>query len=236
MNGLPVSQLQEKVKTYAIHQLKLKFSFIKNYTYIICDIYSKEAAVLDPAWDIETITTKLLMLGVYPTKILLTHSHFDHVNLVEPLIQRFNSQVYMSLKEIEFYKYQCTNLNPVKHFDTIKLGQTNITALLTSGHTVGSMSFLLSDSLFTGDTIFIEGCGICTSIGGCPEEMFNSIQMIKKIVSPEVCVYPGHSYGKEPGYPLKYLMQENIYFLFERKEKFVEFRMRKQKNGLFNFQ
>lgn len=38
----------EKVKTHAIHQLRLKFSFMINYAYIIVDTSSKEAAIIDP--------------------------------------------------------------------------------------------------------------------------------------------------------------------------------------------
>lgn len=230
------SQLRNKEETHVVHQLKLKFSFIRNYTYIIVDTSSKIAAIVDPAWEFDKITSVLHTLGIYPTKILLTHSHFDHVNLVKPLVQIFNSQVYMSLKEIDFYKFRCKNLNPIQHFDAIKLGQTNIAALFTPGHTVGSVSYLLTDSLFTGDTIFIEGCGICNTYGGCPEQMFSSIQMIKEKVNPDVNVYPGHSFGKKPGYPIKYLMKENIYFLIDRKEIFVDFRMRKHQTNMFNFQ
>ena len=221
-------------ETYEIHILKTGFLSFKNYIYIIVDTYSMEAAIIDPAWDLEKIITVLNTLGVHPTKILLTHSHFDHVNLVESLVQRFNSQVYMSLDEISFYKVQYKNLNPIQHFDVIKLGQTNITTLLTPGHTVGSVSFLLSRSLFTGDTIFFEGCGICNTKGA--EQMFNSIQMIKKMVAPDVRVYPGHSFGKEPGEPIKHLAKENIYFSIEQKEIFVNFRTRKNQKNLFNFQ
>jgi len=235
MNTLITSQLQKKEKTYSVHQLKMKSSYIFNYTYIIIDTTSNEAAIIDPAWDIETIYAKLDTLGVYPTTILLTHSHFDHVNVVEPLVQRFDSKVYMSLKEIEFYKFRCKNLNSTQHFDIIKLGKTDIVVLLTPGHTVGSTSFLLSGSLFTGDFIFIEGCGICNTRGGCPEQMFDSIQMIKGTVASDVCVYPGHSFGKEPGYPIRYLMEENIYFLIDQKQLFINFRMRKKQKYLLNF-
>jgi hydroxyacylglutathione hydrolase len=220
-------------ETYELHILKASFLNFKNYIYIIVDSSSMEAAIVDPAWDLKNIITVLETLGVHLTTILLTHSHFDHVNLVESLVQRFNSQVYMSLNEISFYKFQCKNLNPIQHFDVINLGKTNITTLLTPGHTAGSVSFLLSRSLFTGDTIFIEGCGICNAKGA--EQMFNSIQMIKKMVAPDVRVYPGHSFGKEPGNTIRYLAKENIYFLIDRKEMFVNFRTRKGQKNLFGF-
>lgn len=229
------SHLQNKEKSYSIHQLKLSFSFIINYTYIIVDISTREAAIVDPAWDIETIDEMLSMTGARLTTILITHSHFDHVNLVEPLIRKFDSQAYMSLKEIEFYQFRCKNLNPLQHHDIIQLGKTEIATLLTPGHTAGSTSFFLSGSLFTGDFIFIEGCGICNTMGGCPEKMFDSIQMIKETVASDVRVYPGHSFGNEPGYPIEYLLKKNIYFLINEKKLFINFRMRKNQTNIFNF-
>jgi glyoxylase-like metal-dependent hydrolase (beta-lactamase superfamily II) len=199
-------------------------------------IYPQEkppSSILPGTW--KQIDETLRITGARPTTILLTHSHFDHVNLIEPLIRKFDSQTYMSLKEIEFYKFRCKNLNPIQHNDIIQIGKTKITTLLTPGHTAGSTSFLLSGSLFTGDFIFIEGCGICNTEGGCPEKMFNSIQMIKETVASDVCVYPGHSYGRNPGFPIGYLMENNIYFSICEKKLFINFRMRRNQTNIFDF-
>lgn len=222
--------------TYFVKQLKVKFSFFKNYTYLIVDKVSKHAAIIDPAWEFETIVKTIEELNVRLTTILLTHSHVDHVNMVQPLLNRFNLQVFMSSEEIRFYNFTCERLNPVQNFDTIYLGQTPISCLLTPGHTFGGLSFLLSDSFFTGDTVFIEGCGICHAQGGSPEELFDSIQKIKRDVPSHVRIYPGHSFGKEPGYTLHHLMDENIYFQIGWKKQFVDFRMRKGPNHFFDFQ
>ncbi|SFJ70044.1 MBL fold metallo-hydrolase [Thermoflavimicrobium dichotomicum] len=213
--------------TYDLHQLKVSSAHFINYTYIIVDKTSGRAAIVDPAWELELILRKILGIGAKPEAILLTHSHYDHVNLVDPLVEQFDSQVFMSKKEIDYYHFRCQNLNPVEDFDTIQLGETSITSLLTPGHTAGGTCYQLSESLFTGDTVFIEGCGICDTIGGSPDQMFDSIQKIKRHSNPDVRIYPGHSYGLEPGYPLKYLLHNNIYFIFEKKEQFIAFRMRK---------
>jgi hydroxyacylglutathione hydrolase len=199
-------------------------------------IYPQEkppSSILPGTW--KQIDETLRITGARPTTILLTHSHFDHVNLIEPLIRKFDSQAYMSLKEIEFYKFRCKNLNPIQHNDIIQIGKTKITTLLTPGHTAGSTSFLLSGSLFTGDFIFIEGCGICNTEGGCPEKMFDSIQMIKETVASDVCVYPGHSYGRNPGFPIGYLMENKIYFSICEKNLFINFRMRRNQTNIFDF-
>ncbi len=228
-------QLAHGDTTYFIRQLKVSFSFIKNFTYIIVDKASKQAAIVDPAWEFGTVVETLDELGARLTTILLTHSHFDHVNMVRPLVKRFSPQVFMSAREIDFYNYRCGNLNSLEHLDAVDVGDTCISCLLTPGHTAGSACFLLSDSIFTGDTVFIEGCGTCNAGGGCPEKMFDSIQMLKEHVSPEVRVYPAHSFGKPPGYALSDLMKENIYFQIDKKNVFVDFRMRRSFRKFFDF-
>jgi len=223
------------MNNFQIHQLYLKSTFFKNYCYIILDTKTNLTAIIDPAWELETIEIFLKKINANLVTILLTHSHVDHVNLVNPLLKKYNPQVVMSVKEIDYYNFKCNNLNPIENGDSIKLGNTDIKCLLTPGHTVGSTCFLLPDSIFTGDTIFTEGCGICSEEGGNPEEMYYSIQMIKNNISPNVYVYPAHSFGKKPGYPLNYLLKENLYFQINKLEHFIAFRMRKEQKNIFTF-
>ncbi|HEX7057819.1 MAG TPA: MBL fold metallo-hydrolase [Bacilli bacterium] len=223
-------------KTYQLFQIKLSSSGFINYAYLIMDKATKEAAIVDPAWELSKITDLLRETGAKLTTILLTHSHNDHVNLVRPLAEKYGCQVYMSKKEIEYYRFSSPNLNAVNDQDVIQLGHTPITCIFTPGHTAGGICYQLSHSLFTGDTIFAEGCGMCDTEGGSPEEMYESIQRIKAHVNPDTCVYPGHSYGKEPGAPLRHLIANNIYFQFSRKDSFIRFRMRKNQKNLLRFQ
>lgn len=217
-----------------VHAIRtICFGFI-NYVYIIVDYETRKAAIVDPAWEFNKIVNKLESMEVELTTILLTHSHIDHVNLVNQLLSYTGSQVYMSRKEIETYKFRCKNLNKVDDSDIIELGQTSIFCLLTPGHTEGSMCYLTSDSMFTGDVIFIEGCGICNDKLSA-SKMYESIQRIKKEINEEILIYPGHCYSNAYGYPLKKVMKKNIYFQLEDKERFIEFRMRKGQKNYFNF-
>nr|WP_092069014.1 MBL fold metallo-hydrolase [Dendrosporobacter quercicolus]NSL47312.1 MBL fold metallo-hydrolase [Dendrosporobacter quercicolus DSM 1736]SDL84789.1 Glyoxylase, beta-lactamase superfamily II [Dendrosporobacter quercicolus] len=219
-----------------VYQLYLQSLSFKNYCYIIVDTATNLTAIIDPAWELDTIELALNKLNAKLVMILLTHSHPDHVDLVHPLLEKYQTQVVMSAKEINFYGFSCKNLTPIENNDFLKLGNTMIKCLLTPGHTAGSVCFLVSDSyLFTGDTIFIEGCGICNTDGGNAEEMYHSIQMIKKTVPPDILVYPAHSYGKKPGYPLSYLFKENIYFQINKLEHFIAFRMRKNQPNPLQF-
>lgn len=221
-------------RDYTVWKLKLGLSLI-NYSYIIIDEGSGEVAIVDPAWEPGKITAILNEFEARLTKILLTHSHVDHVNLVPALVRLYNPAVFMSGVEIDYYGFRCKNLNPAFHLERIELGKTPVDCLLTPGHTAGGMCYLLPHGIFTGDTVFTEGCGICSLPGGSPDDMFDSIQMIKKTVHPDTLVFPAHSYGREPGYPLSFLLEENIYFVMENRDMFISFRMRKNQKFMEAF-
>lgn len=223
-------------RSYELHPLKVEFLFMKNYAYILVDKATRQAAVVDPAWDLELLDGMLRSLEAELACILLTHSHHDHVNKVEPLLKLYPAaRAYMSVKEIDAYGFACRNLHPFEEGETIWLGETPISCMLTPGHTAGGACFRLADDLITGDTVFIEGCGVCDGAGGSPEQMHDSFQRIRKSTPPHVRVYPGHSYGKEPGMAFRDVLEHNIYFQIEQIEHFVRFRMRKNQGQLFNF-
>jgi Zn-dependent hydrolases, including glyoxylases len=190
---------------------------------------------MDPSWELEKIVRKLEELQVQLRAIFLTHSHFDHVNLVQPLTDLFDPEVYMSKKEIDDYQFRCSNLHDLYDQDEISFGGTRVKCLLTPGHTTGGMCYQWTDCLFTGDTIFSEGCGSCFSKGGSADQMYDSIQKIRTMMHLETRIYPGHSYGMVPGQTMKTLLNQNIYFQFKRKEDFVRFRMRENQGSLFDF-
>lgn len=222
--------------TYTVYQLKVqKFGFI-NYIYLIIDKRTRQTAIVDPSWNYTAVHNLLDQLNVNIDALLLTHSHIDHVYTTNILTQKYiNAKVYISDRECQFYKFSTNNLVNIHDGDLIRLGDTDITCILTPGHTKGSMCYLLQESLFTGDTIFAEGCGMCTGPGGNAHDMFHSIQKIKNKVEPYVQIYAGHSFGKHQGEILKEVVKNNIYFLIEDEDKFVEFRNRKGQNNLFKF-
>lgn len=222
--------------TYVIYQLKVKQFGFKNYIYLIIDKATNKTAIVDPSWNYYAVLNLLDKLNVKIDIILLTHSHIDHIYMTNILTNRYtNANVYMSDIECQYYGYSTGNLVRIHDGDVISLGETDVTCILTPGHTKGSMCYLLQESFFTGDTIFIEGCGMCTSPGGDAYDMYHSIQKIKNIVEPYVRIYSGHSYGKQQGETLKEVSKHNIYFQIDDAKRFVEFRNRKGQNGLHSF-
>jgi len=223
-------------QTYALYHIKDK-SKTKNNIYIIADHETKKAAVIDPATGFDEINELVKRFDLTLDAILITHVHRDHIGSVGDLIKRHNCNVYVSEKEASYYKYHCKNMHLFEDQELIHLGDTAIKCLLTPGHTAGSTCFLLKNTLFSGDTIFMEGCSICTSDGASAVDMFHSIEKIKRQVADSVLVYSGHTLGlgAEPGQSIAYLKKHNIYFNIDDEEFFVDFRMRKGQENLYDF-
>ena len=165
----------------------------------------------------------------------MTHSHYDHVNLVNDLTYIYQCNVYISKIESEFFGYRSPNLNLLNDLDIITVGNIHILAILTPGHTVGSMCYLTNHTLFTGDTIFNEGCGMCFGQGADPKSMFQTIQRLKSEIPDSVMVYAGHCFSREVGELFGFLKQNNVYFLIENEKEFIDFRMRSGQKHLFSF-
>jgi hydroxyacylglutathione hydrolase len=227
--------IYEAAAGYLVIPLRVSFLQMVNYSYIIIDQAAGLAAIVDPAWEIDAIVGMLDRYAVSLTAILLTHSHKDHVNLAEPLARRYDARVYMAEVEIEYYRFACMNLTGMKDGGSIQIGSTLITCLVTPGHTAGSACYLLPDCLFTGDTVFMEGCGKCTSAGSDPSQLFRSLQRIKSTLSPHIRIYPGHSFGFQPGWRLDELIPFNVYLQFVQEEAFIRFRMRKYQPKYYRF-
>ena len=83
--------------------------------------------------------------------------------------------------------------------------------------------------------MFIEGCGMCMSYTDGLNDMFQSLQRLKRDIPPTTFVYPGHCYGEQPGKIFQSVCENNVYFQFNTLEQFIRFRTRKGQRGLFNF-
>ncbi|MBZ9609909.1 MBL fold metallo-hydrolase [Clostridium estertheticum] len=223
------------MKEHELYILNTKLYNFSNYCFLIKDKQSSSAIIIDPSWELDKVEYMLKKSKSKLVAIFLSHSHFDHVNLVNSLVYRHNSIVYMSEKEIDYYDFRCLNLYPLKNNEEIIIGNMKIQCLLTPGHTKGSMCYQIYDNVFTGDTVFIEGCGLCDFNGGSATDMFYSIKFLRDNIPLDTKVFPGHSYGEELGQVFKAVMNKNIYFQIKNLEQFVDFRLRKGQKKLFDF-
>jgi len=220
--------------TLEIIYLKASELFTKNLSYLVFDPDSGDGVMIDPAGDLEQIELLVSFHRIKLSKILLTHYHFDHVYLANTLARKYDLQVFMNKIEIDYYGFHCKNLIPIDE-SSFFIGPYSINPIHTPGHTKGSTCYLIGNNLFTGDTLFIEGCGLCFGEGADPNEMFDSLQYLKSQIDLHTFIYPGHSYGQYPGKRFDYLMHNNIYLQIDNRDHFISFRMRENQYSLFAF-
>jgi hydroxyacylglutathione hydrolase len=199
----------------------------QNFSYLLCDFATKQAAVVDPAWEFQKILTLAHSKELTITHILLTHSHNDHVNgLEEALNFCTTAQVYLSKAEADFW--QKSKDFPVitqNDEECIHLGETKIQSFCTPGHTIGSVCYSVENNVITGDTLFIPRCGRCDLPSGNAEQMFYSLQRIKQTFSPHTRIYPGHDYGDFSSATLAELLICNSSLQFDKCSDFIKYRM-----------
>ena len=94
--------------------------------------------------------------------------------------------------------------------DTLKIGDIEVEFLHTPGHTPGSQCFRIKNTLVSGDTLFINGCGRVDLPGSDPDEMYHSLQRLKSLPD-DTLLLPGHNYSAVPNAPLAASKRQNPY-------------------------
>jgi glyoxylase-like metal-dependent hydrolase (beta-lactamase superfamily II) len=180
-----------------------------NYIYLLGCSETREAAVVDPAWNVPAILQLAAENDVKIQHILVTHGHPDHVNGLGELIEATDARVYLHADEVdymrdvarifsmsvEFMIDRSVNFRPVADDQLISVGKLNVRVLHTPGHTPGSQCFLVNENLLSGDTLFIDSCGRVDLPGSDPEKMWWSLNHRLAAVDDDATLYPGHNYA-----------------------------------------
>lgn len=209
--------------TTRIHALEL--GPMENFIYLIEDTATRRAAVVDPAWDVNAIIQKAHELELEITDILLTHSHNDHINGIEGILENYLAQIHLLKPEYEFWSHELEKPSLHHGGDEVELGDTRIRMLHTPGHTPGSACYQTGNELITGDTLFVYGCGRCDLHGGNPEQMFETLKNMKNRLDPDMVIHPGHNYAEAETTTLAEQLEGNPFMHFDKPDEFINYRM-----------
>ena len=151
-----------------------------------------EYLLVDPGEDINKILS--FIKGKNIIGILVTHNHFDHIDSLEELVSKYHYPVY-----------NYSNLREGKK----KIGVFDVDIIFTPGHTKDSVCYYFRDDkiMVTGDFLFKGTVGRCDLEGGDINEMYHSIDKIKRC-DDDIIIYPGHGEESVLGDEKKY----NPYF------------------------
>ena len=174
---------------------QLKVGPMDNFSYLLWDEDSKEAAVIDPAWESEKIEAAIAEKGLKLKMALLTNAHPDNVNALRYFETKYPGlPVYLHEADFFLLERKPENLNSAQDGAELKTGHLKIKIIHTPGHTPGSVCYLAQTAVFTGDTLFVGECGRVDLPGSSAEALYESLRALAEL-PPETVIYPGHSYN-----------------------------------------
>ena len=205
-----------------------------NYSYIIYDD-NGVGILLDPAWEREKIINIIKENDIEIKAVFITHEHQDHTNLAEYMAIYYNIPIYSS-KEVQcMFTVDNENLIVIESENQITINKLTVKPFFTPGHTSGGISYLINGNLFSGDTLFIEGCGMYEDKNSDPIQLFKSLRRFAEDIPLVTNIYPGHRYHAKVGQPFSYVLDNNIYLNILAEQDFVNFRMRRKQKEWLDF-
>lgn len=160
-----------------------------NYAYVLRCPKTGACAVVDPS-EGEPVLAALRSMGVTPAMVLNTHHHHDHVGGNEALAAAFPGLKVIAHASDEGRVPAQTG--HVRDGDTVTLGATPLRVLHVPGHTLGAVTYASDDAAFTGDTLFLSGCG--RLFEGDAAMMYASLRHITDALDPATRIFCGHEY------------------------------------------
>ena len=193
-------------------------------SYLVGDIQSKEAVIIDPVLDydqntgtvdtasVDAILARADELGFKILWSLETHAHADHLS-GSPMIKALTGakigigENITKVQEIFRPVFNATDLKTdgsdfdrlFAEGDKIKIGKYEMDIIFTPGHTPADICYRIEDAVFVGDTMFMPDYGTARADfpGGCAEDLYDSIHKLLKLPD-ETRLYMCHDY-KAPG-------------------------------------
>jgi hydroxyacylglutathione hydrolase len=163
-----------------------------NFSYIIADETTKEAAIVDPSYNQDRLMMFIKDQKLKLNYIINTHDHGDHTAGNEDLKRAFGAKL------VAYKLSQVKKDVSVDDGDILKLGKIEIKIIYTPGHTTDGICLLVDGKILTGDTLFIGECGRTDLPGSSPADMYHSLFDKLSKLDDRIEVYPGHDYGPKP--------------------------------------
>eukprot|EP00842_Homolaphlyctis_polyrhiza_P007015 jgi/Hompol1/902/HPOL_001321-RA len=192
--------------------------------FVVWDPATRKAAIIDPVLDYNINTNKIAFTNADQILafvaehrldvqyILETHVHADHLTSSQYLKKRLGDHVQVCIgKRItkvqetfkKIYQLDDSFKTDGSQFDRLidddeilPLGQMEIKALHTPGHTPDHLAYWIGDAVFGGDTLFMPDLGSarCDFPGGSAELLYESIKNKIWSLPPSTRFFVGHDY------------------------------------------
>jgi glyoxylase-like metal-dependent hydrolase (beta-lactamase superfamily II) len=202
---------------------QLQIGPMQNFVYVVGSRRTREVVLVDPAWEIDALADHLAERDYRLTAALVTHYHPDHIGggfsgrkiagLAE-LLGKFPVKIYTHRDEAAGVRKVTgvseSDLVKVDSGDRLSVGDIEIEFLHTPGHTPGSQCFRIKNTLVSGDTLFIQGCGRVDLPGSDAEQMYHSLRKLAALPD-DTLLLPGHHYSEAPNATMGETKAQNPY-------------------------
>ena len=191
----------------------------RNFCYLIGDVASGQAVVVDPGFDPDGFHAIATEKQLKISNILITHEHNDHMEQAAALARSSGATIHAGAVDKVAEALELTD------GQVFKLGQHTVTALATPGHSPGHFCFLSEGRLITGDLLFCGKVGGTGSYfpGSSPEQQFASLEKMMQLPDATL-VFPGHDYyggeGSMPHSTIGYEKKHNPFLTVNNFEAF----------------
>lgn len=214
---------------------------LAHYSYLLA--CGGQAVVVDPKRDIDTYVDYAAANNLKITCILETHIHADYASGALELARATGAEMWLSKHDTgEDFEYAF----PHREFgdgDELRVGNIQIKALYTPGHTPEHLSFVVHDlargphpmAMLSGDFLFVGSLGRPDLLGEqakrrLAEQLYDSVKQRIAALPDGVEVHPAHGAGsmcgsgmsERPQSTLGYERLANAFFAHSDREKFIE--------------
>jgi glyoxylase-like metal-dependent hydrolase (beta-lactamase superfamily II) len=197
--------------------ISLNLGPVMTNAYLVADTETKEAAVIDPAWDGHIILAEAENRGWDIRHIWVTHAHFDHMGGTGAVVAGLADPPEVALHPDDLPLWQAQGGAPffgfrlestvepnfeLTHGQMLRLGSYSVEVRHAPGHTRGHVIFYFKDAhteqsenagiLFSGDVIFKGSVGRTDLPGGDWNTLLNSIQEQVLTLPDDVRILSGH--------------------------------------------
>ena len=189
------------------------------YTYLIANKKGAEACIIDPVLEnVPNYLKTIQDLNLKLVKVIDTHVHADHISGISKLRDKTQCITCMgkSQNASEIVSME------VSDNEKFKIGDLELRALFTPGHTEDSYCFLLDDKIFTGDTLLIGGTGRTDFQNGNSIDQYNSLFNIVLKFDDKTLVYPAHDYKGETVSTIGFERKTNPRLQVKSKQEYVD--------------
>jgi glyoxylase-like metal-dependent hydrolase (beta-lactamase superfamily II) len=193
-------------------------------SYLVSDPSTRQAAVIDPVLDYDNKSGKADVrsadailkyasdAGLTIGWVLETHAHADHLSGAPYIKAKTGAKVAIGehIRDVQRIFRPVFNATDVSgdgsEFDrllsdgeTMKIGNLEVEAIYTPGHTPACLSYKIGDAVFVGDTLFMPDYGTARADfpGGDARTLYRSIQRLLSL-PPQTRLFMCHDY-KAPG-------------------------------------